>query len=407
MDRLTAAVITVGTELTTGFLADTNGREIARMLRAAGYQVDALMSVPDDEDAIAQAISWHSARYALVVVTGGLGPTHDDRTREAASRALDAPLVRDDSVAARIAGLGATPSTGAIARSRLRQADVLAGARVLPAVTGIAPGQVFTRAGSTVVLLPGPPDEMRPILDAYLGSTRNTVEPRVLRCAGISESEVGARVGGLLSDVPGVGYTLLAGPMGVDIVLFDEGAGEPALDDLIGAARAELGPHCFGSDRRSLAENVIDLLRARGMTVACAESCTGGGVAAALTDVPGASHAFVGGIVAYSNAVKTDMLDVAPDVLARHGAVSGVVAVAMAEGALRRLGADIAVSTTGIAGPGGGSPDKPVGLVWLAVARTGGPSFAVQRHFGGDRASVRARATAHALDQVRRTLEEA
>lgn len=407
MDRPRAAVITVGTELTTGFMADTNGREIARMLRAAGYHVDALMSVPDDEDAIAEVISWHSARHALVVVTGGLGPTHDDRTREAASRALGAPLVRDQSIASRIAELPTSPSTDAIAWSRLRQADVLAGARVLPAVTGIAPGQVFTRTGSTVVLLPGPPDEMRPILDAYLGSTSSTVEPRVLRCAGISESEVGARVGELLSDVPGVGYTLLAGPMGVDIVLFDDGAGGPALDTLIGAARAELGPHCFGSDRRSLAENVIDLLRARGMTLACAESCTGGGVAAALTDVPGASHVFVGGVVAYSNAVKTDMLNVAPDVLARHGAVSEAVALAMAEGALRRLDADIAVSTTGIAGPGGGSPDKPVGLVWLAVARTGGSSFAVRRLFGGDRALVRARATAHALDQLRRTLEEA
>jgi len=405
MGRPVAAVVTVGTELTNGLRADTNGGEIARRLRSAGYAVDRLMSVPDDESSIARALVSCLAEHALVVVTGGLGPTHDDRTREAAAHALGVDLVRDPALEERMRAIARRHATSGAAEAALRQADVLQGARVLPAVTGSAPGQVVAAGDATLVLLPGPPNEMRPILEAFLGETASVAEPRLVRCAGITESDAGARVGHLVGATPGVGYTLLASTSSVDIVLFDDGAGATALDDLALAARAALAPDCYSTDGSSLAEVVIECATARGVTIACAESCTGGGVATALTDVAGASAVFLGGVVAYANDAKIALLDIPPGLLAQYGAVSEQMAVAMAEGALVRFGADLAVSVTGIAGPGGGGPDKPVGLVWFGLARAGLPASAAERRFGGDRPAIRARATTHALDLVRRALE--
>lgn len=404
MDRPAAAVVTVGTELTNGLRADTNGGEIARRLYSAGYAVDRLMSVPDDEESIAGALSSCLAGHALVIVTGGLGPTHDDRTREAAAHALGVRLVRDPDLEARMREIARRHATADAAASAVRQADVLEGARVLPAVTGSAPGQALTVGDATLVLLPGPPGEMRPILDSFLGNATTTAEPRIVRCAGVTESDVGARVGPVVGATPGVGYTLLASPVSVDVVLFDEGAGAGTLDRLAASARAALGPACYSTDGRSLAEVVVELAATHAVTIACAESCTGGGVAAAITDVAGASRVFLGGVVAYANEAKTALLDVPAGLLAQFGAVSEPTAIAMAEGALDRFGADMAVSVTGVAGPGGGSADRPVGLVWFGLARTGLRPVATERRFTGDRAAVRARATAYALDTVRRAL---
>lgn len=404
MERATAAIITVGTELVTGLRADTNGREVAWRLRAAGFSVKRIVSVPDETAAIAAAVSECAQEHRLIVITGGLGPTHDDVTREAVAAALGVPLRRDDSLAQRMAEVGRRHTTAEAAADALKQADVFEGAHVLEAQTGTAPGQVIEHKGATIVLLPGPPQEMRPMLESFLADATSVAPPRVLRCTGITESDAAVRAGGALAGRPGIGFTVLAAPSLVDVVLFDDGAGPDVLDDVAREAAARLGERCYSTDGRTLAEVVIDLARESRTTLALAESCTGGSIAVALTDVPGASNVFAGGAVVYSNAAKTALLGVGEDLLERHGAVSPECAVALAEGARERFDADLALSVTGIAGPGGGTALKPVGLVWFGVAERDASGRAEERRFHGDRATVRARATVHALDLLRTAL---
>jgi nicotinamide-nucleotide amidase len=402
-DRPRAAVLTVGTELTTGLRSDTNGGEIARALGEAGYAVASLMSVPDELAAVEDAIRALTALHSLVVVTGGLGPTHDDITREAASQALSRPLLRDPSTEG-LLEQGAFRHREPAARLHLlRQADVLEGARVLPAVSGTAPGQVVPTPAGELVLLPGPPAEMRPLLAKALEGRGVGIPAVRLRCIGITESDAQHRVAPAIGQY-GVDLTLLAGTNDVEVVLF--GTADPDLAAASAAAREALGDVVYSADGTCLPEVVLALARSAGARVACAESCTGGLIAAALTDIPGSSDVFAGGVVAYANEVKRDVLGVQEGLLAQYGAVSEQCARAMAEGALRVGEATIAVATTGIAGPGGGTHDKPVGLVWFGVARSDAPTTAVERRFGGDRDAVRRRATAFALDLLRRALLE-
>lgn len=406
MSRPLAAILTVGTELVRGLRVDTNGPEIARALSAAGYAVTSIVSVGDEEAAVAGALEALTARHDLVVVTGGLGPTHDDITREAASRALRRPLVTDSGLLAALAPASRRHVEPDASRQVLRQAQVLEGARVLPAVTGTAPGQVVEAGRCTVLLLPGPPSELRPLLASFLAGRTSGRAPARLRCANVTESDVQVRVARALEDRPGIGLTVLASPAEVEVVLFDEGAGPEALDAAARAARAALGDACYSDDGSSLQEVVVRRARELGARIAVAESCTGGLVAAAITDVPGASDVFAAGIVAYANDAKVTDLGVEAALIAAHGAVSAEVALAMAEGVRVRHAATHAVAVTGIAGPTGGTAEKPVGLVWFALSAAGEPQ-AVSRHFPGDRAGVRARATVFALDLVRRALEEA
>lgn len=401
----TAAVVTVGTELTAGLRRDTNGGEIARALREAGYAVASLTSLPDNKQSVADALRALTALHALVIVTGGLGPTHDDITREAASEALGRPLVRDAAIAARLERLTLLHKEAGARAQMARQADVLEGARVLEAVKGTAPGQVVPTPAGELVLLPGPPSEMRPLLAAALEGRSPSVPPVRLRCVGVTESDAQHLVEPAIAPYR-VELTLLAGPGDVEVVLFPEGGNPADLSAAVSAAKAALGDRCYSDDGSSLSEVVLAKARRSGMTLACAESCTGGLVAAALTDVPGASDVFLGGVVSYSNEMKSTLLGVPEAVLAQFGAVSEQTARAMAEGALAASGASVAVSTTGVAGPGGGTPDKPVGLVWFGLATTGGHVSAVERRFIGDRDMVRRRATSFALDLLRRRLME-
>lgn len=401
----TAAVVTVGTELTAGLRRDTNGSEVARALGDAGYLVVSLTSLPDDIAAVETTLSALTALHALVVVTGGLGPTHDDITREAASQALGRALLRDESIAERLAAVARRHKEPRARAQMARQANVLAGATVLPAVAGTAPGQVISTPAGVLVLLPGPPNEMRPLLTAALEGKALGIPPVRLRCIGITESDAQHRVEPAI-DRFGVDLTLLATPDDVEVVLFARNGEAADLEPATGAAKQALGVSCYSDDGRSLAEVVLALARSAGATVACAESCTGGLVAAALTGVPGSSDVFAGGVVAYSNDVKAEALHVPRDLLAAHGAVSSETAIAMAEGVLGLGGATLAVSTTGIAGPGGGTADKPVGLVWFGVARSDGRTSAIERRFGGDRDMVRRRAAATALDMLRHALLE-
>ncbi len=395
-----AAIVTVGTELTSGLRQDTNSTEIARALTEAGYSVREAVSLPDDAEAIETTLRTLIVACRLVVVTGGLGPTHDDITREAAARALGRALHRDDGIAAGLDEMAIRHTQAGSRVQMYRQADVIEGAVVLPAVTGSAPGQVLEAGECTLVLLPGPPDEMRPLLVRFLGDHAPAVAPVRLRCTRITESDAQHLVEPAIAPL-NVDLTLLAAPGDVEVVLFPHDGDATDLADAALAAKEALGDACYSDDGSSLAEVVLRLAVEQGERIATAESCTGGMVAAALTDVPGSSDAFIGGVVAYGNDVKSGSLGVSPELLERYGAVSEETARAMAEGALALAGATIAVAITGVAGPDGGTPEKPVGLVWFAVARPGGRVTAARRHLGGNRGTVRRRAVATALDLVR------
>lgn len=405
MKARTAAVVTVGTELVTGLLVDTNTAEVALALARAGIEVREAVSLPDDRALLAAALERLVAETDLVIVTGGLGPTHDDVTRHAAADALGLALVRDDGIAAGLEPWAARHTDARAAEQVYHQADVLAGARVLPAIAGTAPGQVVATGRGTLVLLPGPPREMRPmlaLLAAELGADASA--PAIIRCAAMSESDAQVAAQDELAGREDVALTVLAAPGDVRVVLFDRGAGARVLADLAQRIAARIGDAAYSTDGSGLAETVLALARRRGATIATAESCTGGLVAAALTDVPGASDVVLGSVVAYANQAKIDLLDVPPGMLAQYGAVSEEVARAMAEGALAAFRATWSVAVTGIAGPEGGSPDKPVGTVWFAIAGPTG-THSASRSFPGARDIVRARSTAVALDLLRRALE--
>jgi nicotinamide-nucleotide amidase len=269
---------------------------------------------------------------------------------------------------------------------------------------GTAPGQVLRTPRGELLLLPGPPREMRPLLETYLsgqGDARSA--PFVLRCAGSPESDLQMAAQDVLGDRTDIDLTILAAPGDVRVILFDRGAGRTALA-AAGARIAQLiGESCYSSDGRSLAEVVLDAARERRMVLATAESCTAGLVAGALTAVSGASDVFAGGAVTYSDEMKTTLLGVDPSLIATFGAVSDVVARAMAAGIRDVSGADLAVSVTGIAGPDGGSAEKPVGTVWFGIA---GPHVVASemRRFTGDRHAIRERSVVTALDLLRRAL---
>lgn len=400
-----AAILTVGTELTEGLRTDTNTAEIARAVSIRGFTVLEALSVSDDVALVTAALRRLIGTHELVIVTGGLGPTHDDITRAAAAAALDRPLVRDPRLVDLLDNAVRRHKDEEAADRVLLQADVVEGADVIDPTTGTAPGLLIQTGVGMLALLPGPPSEMRPMLDVLVSRYEPVrSEPAELGVVGLSESDAQVVVSRVLETSEGVGFTVLAKPGDVRILLFDDGAGPDGLSAAVNAVGSRLGDRCYSGDGATLAEVVIGLGSAKGATLACAESCTGGLVAAALTDVSGASAVFEGGAVTYSDAAKTSLLGVPRPLIASHGAVSEEVVREMALGARERFGADIAVAVTGIAGPSGGSADKPVGLVWFATADSQG----VQTHRAlfpqSGRGAVRARSTAAALDLFRLAL---
>ncbi len=399
----TAAIVTIGTELVEGLRLDTNTADIAKQLVAHGFVVVEAVSVGDALGDLTYTLSRLTKTYPLVVVTGGLGPTHDDVTREAASAALGLELVPDSDM---LTFLEAYPAAvgGSVGRAVfLSQADILVGAEVLRPARGTAPGQVAPTPAGDLVLLPGPPREMKPLLELYLRRYAATRAPSVdLGVVGLSETEVCDLVFPCL-DRDDIGFTVLASPSGVHVLLTDLGSGADALHETASRVAAALGERCYSDDGRSLAEVVIDMARSAGLTIGTVESCTGGMIAAAITAVPGSSDVFVGGLVTYSNELKTKFASVSSDTLRIHGAVSCEVASEMALGAREALGCDIAVSVTGIAGPGGGTAEKPVGTVWFGLSNGYG-TITDGRRFNGERDVIRERSAVTALDLVRREL---
>ncbi|HEY3220415.1 MAG TPA: competence/damage-inducible protein A [Gemmatimonadales bacterium] len=407
-------VVTIGTELLLGQILDTNAAELGRALAAAGAEVVRHSSVADRPDAIRAAVAEALERTGFVITTGGLGPTRDDMTKREVAALLGKALKLDETVLRsleeRFRRLGrAMP---AVNRT---QAEVPAGATVLPNPRGTAPGLWLEDKGRVVVMLPGVPSEMRGLLAEEViprlsaRSSGVVVRSRTVRTTGIAESALAERVGAIEAQIAPLTLAYLPSAEGVDLRVTAWGLRAGDAERLLEAAAAQLrqraGDHAYGADGADLAAVVIDQLRTRNARLVVAESCTGGLVSGRITAVPGASDVFIGAVVAYDNVVKSGMLDVPPELLEKQGAVSEAVVRAMAEGVQRQFAVDAAIAITGIAGPSGGTPEKAVGTVWLA-ARYGSETLAQQRIFPGDRGEIRARAAQAALDALRRLLAE-
>jgi nicotinamide-nucleotide amidase len=406
-----SAVLVTGSELVRGSRRDANGPFLADELTRLGLEPARITLVGDDPDRLEEAIR-EGLGGDLLVISGGLGPTHDDRTVELLARAagLEAPvdeeLAREiEAISRAIAKRFDRPYAEFEAGVR-KQATVPAGGRVI-GIAGTAPGLVVETEGAVVVVLPGPPPELKRLWRAALDdeavqrvvALARAPERRVLRTYGVSESAVAQALAEAGGEPEGVEATICAHDGEIWAELFGPG------DGLAAILREALGTAVFAEDDRPVEELVLELAREQGLTIGAAESCTGGLVAARLTSVPGASDVLRGGIVAYENDVKLAQLGVPEETLVAHGAVSPETATAMAEGARNTLGVDVAVAVTGIAGPGGGTPEKPVGLVHLHAAAPGG-ALARELHLPGDREAIRRRATAAALHLLRALLAQ-
>jgi nicotinamide-nucleotide amidase len=419
-----AEILCVGTELLLGNITNGNARWLAEQLAALGIPHHRQQVVGDNRERLMAAVHEAAGRCRLLITTGGLGPTPDDLTTEAIAAAFDTPLGERPEVWADIQAKLAARGRP-VTPSLRRQALLPVGAELLPNATGSAPGMIWrpdasrlpfpVQEGFTVITFPGVPSEMQAMWTATAvpwlrrsGLAEGVFASRMLRFWGVAESTLAEQVADLL-DSPNPTVAPYAGAGDVKLRLTARGASQAEAEALLGPMEAEIrsraGQACFGSDDDSLASVVLQLLRQRGQTLAVAESCTGGGLGAALAAVPGASDVFLGGVIAYANGVKEGLLKVPADVLAAHGAVSDPVAQAMAEGARRATGADWALAVTGVAGPGGGSAEKPVGLVHLAVAGPDGcRSEAVRFGASRGRAWIQLLSAGEALDRLRRRL---
>lgn len=407
-------LLTIGTELLLGLTVDTNGAHLGQSLAAAGVQVVRRTSVSDDPTAIREAGDEALRRTGAFLATGGLGPTADDVTKKVIAELFGMPLAfRPDlweGLVARFARFGRVPSD-----KNRGQAEVPQGAVVLPNRWGTAPGLWLEGARGLAILLPGVPSEMRALLEHEVlprlagRASGRVVRSRAVRTTGIAESSLADRLGPIADAVAPLSLAYLPGVEGVDLRLtawnLPASEAEARLEAGVQELRARAGEWVYGEGEDDLAALVLAATRARGWHLATAESCTGGGVSERLTNVPGSSDVFVGGVVAYENRIKEEFLAVPADLLRDRGAVSDAVAKAMAEGAARRLKADLAIAVTGIAGPGGGSVEKPVGLVFVAVW-VRGEAEVHRQIFPGNRLEVRARAAQLALFRLLRALEQ-
>ncbi|HEY3382082.1 MAG TPA: competence/damage-inducible protein A [Vicinamibacterales bacterium] len=408
-----AIIIAVGSELLTPFRSDTNSLFITSKLNDIGIQVLAKLIVGDRRAELAAVIAGALSRTDLLVLTGGLGPTEDDVTRLAVADATGAAIEEDPAILERIRQRFAKRGLDMPAVNRT-QAQVLCGATVLPNPNGTAPGQWLEHEGTAIVLLPGPPREMRPMFDAVVAerlaplTSGARLYRRVLKIAGRSESAIEELAQPVYSTwtewQPPVSTSILAVPGQIELHFSVSASsvaeGNTTLARATDEMLAVLGDDVYSTDGRPLEQVVGDRLREHGWRVATAESCTGGLVASRLTDVAGSSDYVDRGVVCYSNRAKTELLGVPAELISAHGAVSEAVGVAMAHGIRERAGVEVAVGITGVAGPGGGSAEKPVGTVVIAVVWPGGD--AVHRfQFLGGRESVKFQASQAALNLLR------
>jgi nicotinamide-nucleotide amidase len=409
-------IVTIGDELLLGFTVDTNAAYLARSLAGIGVEIVHRTTVGDDSELIAAAVKDAIERTGAVITTGGLGPTADDRTRPAIAKLFGRELVCDDAIVEQIRQRFWRMSSAKMPEANIVQAMVPVGARVLENRHGTAPSLMLEdEKGRWVIMLPGVPREMRgltndtiiPLLRERIGDAPIAIVSRTLRTTGIGESALAEKLGSLAKGVDDLPLAFLPGWAGADLRLTSHTmraeAAARALDAAAQKLREVLGAFIYGEEDDDLAALVLARCREQHLTMATAESCTGGLLGARITAIPGSSDVYVGGVVAYDNSVKMKLAGVSDVSLREHGAVSEQVAREMAEGCARALGTQIGIGITGIAGPGGGTDEKPVGTVWIAVAGVG-ETRALGRVYVGDREEIRLRATQASLDQLRRAL---
>jgi nicotinamide-nucleotide amidase len=411
-----AEIIAIGSELLTPFRQDTNSLYLTEKLNQLGVEVIFKTVVGDDRKRLTGAASLAVSRAEIVIFMGGLGPTEDDLTREALADALGLELHRDPAIITSLEQRFAARGWK-MAPNNLKQADVIAGATVLPNANGSAPGQwmsgKYEGRERIIMLLPGPPHELKALFEEQCVPRLQAKLPpqfiatRELKITGLGESQCDARVAPIYKLATDVQTTILAGAGEIQLHMKTRAgsieAAQARVDQLVGKIEEELGDCVFSDNGDSMEQIVGYYLQMRNATLAVAESCTGGLLAERITSVSGSSRYFVGGAVVYSNQLKTAFADVPADLIEKHGAVSGEVAGALAEGIRRRTGATLGLGVTGVAGPTGGTAEKPVGLVFHALASDGGTEVA-ERRFPGDRKRIRRFASQQALDMVRRKL---
>ena len=410
LDRI--ELVAIGNELLLGHTIDTNGAHIARVLADLGVEIVRRSAVPDRAEEIAAAVADALRRTGAVITTGGLGPTRDDVSKKAVADLYDMPLVFEETVWADIVTRFARAQRAPAASNRA-QAEVPRGATVLRNRWGTAPGLWLEGPLGLAIMLPGVPREMRKLLELEVAprlaarSGGAVVRSLVVRTTAIPESTLAERMGEVEREIAPLTLAYLPGTHGVDLRLtawrMEPAEADRRLRDAADLVSSRAGKHVYGEGDVDLGAVVLERARRAGVSLGAAESCTGGLVGGRLTDIPGSSDVFIGAVVCYADRLKVELLDVAPALIEAHGAVSEPVARAMAEGALRRLHVDLAVAVTGIAGPGGGTPDKPVGTVWLAVA-SAARTEARRIVFLGSRREIRERAAQTALYLLDRRL---
>jgi nicotinamide-nucleotide amidase len=421
LSSLQVELITVGDELLLGFTIDTNAAHISRTLAASGVEIVRRTTVGDEAASIARAVSEALDRTGAVITTGGLGPTSDDLTKPAIAKIFGRAMKLDEAFVAMLEERWrARFPNSRFPRTNRIQAEIPEGARILTNRHGTAPGiWLEDENGRWVAMLPGVPREMRgmlaeellPAIKARAQGEETVVLSRTLRTTGIAESAIAELLGpaflaGPESELGSLPLAYLPGIAGVDLRITAKGLprarAEKLVEEAIVKIKSRVSAYAYGEDDADLAAVVLEQCRVSGYKLAVAESCTGGMLGERLTSVPGSSDVFLGGVIAYHNDVKLALLGVRKEDLEREGAVSEQVALQMASGIREKLGAEIGISVTGIAGPGGGTAEKPVGLVWIAVH--GSKPEARRFHIVGDRAEIRQRAAQAALEMVRRAL---
>ena len=408
---MNAEILSIGDELLIGQVVNTNASWLGEQLSLLGVDVRRITAVGDDRTQLLAEFQRAWEQHDVVIATGGLGPTHDDITREAVCEFFDSDLVFNETVLSDIERLFSERKRRVTDVNR-DQAMVPAGADIMRNREGTAPGYHFSQTGKHFFVTPGVPYEMHAMVEHYIlprlrENFRSERDSLTLLTTGIPESALADRLDGIASQVDGTSAAFLPSPLGVRIRITARGDDQDAVRDRIRRVRAfveeHAGEYVFGTGRQTLEEVVGALLEEHGLMVSVAESCTGGQITDKLTNVPGSSRWFERGVVTYSNESKTALLGVDESILREHGAVSRQCAAAMADGIRRRSGGDIGISTTGIAGPSGGSAEKPVGLVWIGISSDAG-TLAHDFYFGDNRIRTKQRAAQAALDMLRRRL---
>ncbi len=412
---MNAEVVTIGDELLIGQVINTNQAFVADRLNMIGIRVIRMATVGDNEEEILSVLemAWKSAD--IVLVTGGLGPTHDDVTRAAICTFFNTGLVRNEQALENIRRLFASRGLPVTPLNE-QQAFVPQGCAVIPNSQGTAPGYLFEKGGKSMIILPGVPYEMKAMMEEFViphfqpKMKGSALLHRTLRTTGIAESHLAEKIGDtreLFSADSGLTLAFLPSPLGVRLRISarDDSSDEAArkIADVERKLRERVQKYIYGVENEDLEAVVGEMLAERGLSIAVAESCTGGLLSDRLTNVPGSSRYFLQGFVVYSNASKVANLELPESLLKEHGAVSMQTAEAMAEGVRKRAKTDIGISTTGIAGPSGGSAEKPVGLVWIAYSDKE-KTFALKFHFGNNRRRFKERASQAALELMRRKL---